>query len=372
MNAYRRFRFDIPLFLGTLLLVVIGVIMVFSSSGLLAGDLYGQPFYFMIQQIVGAAAGFAVVGVLLSVKKPFILHPVFVYGLLAVTGFLLTVCLAMPSIAHTHRWIVFMGFRFQPSELAKISLVLFFAYICETRKDSLNRWKTLTFPLGVLAGFVLLVLLEPDFGTALMLTGLACLVLFVGGVKIRRFLVVGAVGLVLFTIFLFSASYRLSRVQGFLASGGDPQGKGYQVRQSKVAVGSGGLIGVSLGQSTQKLYYLPSAHTDFIFAILGEEAGLVGTVVTVFLFGLLLWRGLKISIEAPDPGLKMAAAGLTFVLVVQALLNISVVLGLGPTKGTPLPFLSYGRSSLLCSLASVGLLLHISQLRNGLKRTAGT
>jgi len=371
MHAYRRFQFDIPLFLCTVGLVVIGIIMVFSSSGLLAGEKYGQPFFFMIQQIIGAAAGFAVIMVLLSVKKPFLLRPVFVYGLLALTGFLLTLCLAMPSIAHTNRWIVFMGIRFQPSELAKISLVLFLAYYCEAHKNSLNAWKTLAFPLSVLAGMVLLVLVEPDFGTALMLAGLACLVLFIGGVKLRRFVVPGAAFLVLFTIFLFSASYRLSRVQGFLSSGEDPQGKGYQVRQSKVAVGSGGLIGVSLGQSTQKLYYLPSAHTDFIFAILGEEAGLVGAVITVSLFGLLLWRGLKISMDAPDPGLKMVAAGITFALVIQALLNISVVLGLGPTKGTPLPFLSYGRSSLLCSLASVGILLHVSQKKNALRKAAG-
>ncbi len=361
MRAYRRFNFDIPLALVTLALVTIGIIMVFSSSGYVAEETRHQMAYYLIQQAMGAAAGIILIIVLLAIRKPFYLHPAFVIGLAAVSAFLLMVCLAMPSIARTNRWIVLFGFRFQPSELAKFSLILFIAWYCESRKDKLNEWKTLAVPLGVMAGMVFLVLMEPDFGTALLLAAMACLMLYVGGVKIRNFLVLGAAFAVVFTMFLFSASYRINRVQGFFSQAKDPLGAYYQVDQSKIAVGSGGLLGVGLGQSTQKLYFLPFAHTDFIYAILGEETGLAGAVVTLALYFLFLWRGIRISMAAPDPTRKMVAAGITFAVVAQALLNITIVLGLGPTKGIPLPLISYGRSSLFCTIAAVGLLLHISQ-----------
>ena len=369
MRAYRRLTFDIPLFLATLALVTIGIVMVFSSSGYVAEETHHQMAYFLIQQVTGAAAGFLVVLLLLAVKKAFYLHPFFIFGFLAVSGLLLTLCLAMPSIAHTNRWILLPGFRFQPSELAKLSLILFFAWFCETRKDRLKDWKVLLLPLGVLVVTVFLILMEPDFGTALVLAGMACLMLYIGGVKLKNFAVLGAAFVVLFTLFLFSASYRVNRLQGFLSSSKDTLGSYYQVDQSKIAVGAGGTIGVGLGQSTQKLYFLPSAHTDFIYAIIGEETGLAGTLITLALFFVILWRGVRIALAAADPAHKMIAAGITFALVAQALMNISIVLGLGPTKGIPLPFVSYGRSSLLCSLTAAGLLLHISQKRgeSGLK-----
>jgi cell division protein FtsW len=369
MHAYRRIGFDIPLFLVTLALVAIGVIMVFSSSGYMAEETHHQMAYYLIQQVLGAAAGFLLIIVLLSIKKPFYLHPFFIYGLMAVSAFLLTLCLAMPSVAHTNRWVLLFGFRFQPSELAKFSIILFFAWYCEIKKDRLNEWKILVLPLGVLVVAVFLVLMEPDFGTAIMLAGMACLILYVGGVKIKNFLVLGAAFLVVFTLFLFAAPYRMGRIQGFFSQSKDPLGAYYQVDQSKIAVGSGGLVGVGLGQSTQKLYFLPFAHTDFIYAILGEEAGLAGTLLTLALYLLFLWRGIRIALSAPDPTHKMIAAGITFAVVAQALLNITVVLGIGPTKGIPLPLISYGRSSLLCTLAAVGLLLHISQKKgeNGVK-----
>ncbi|HYA49355.1 MAG TPA: putative peptidoglycan glycosyltransferase FtsW [Burkholderiales bacterium] len=369
MRAYRRLTFDIPLFLAVLGLVAIGIVMVFSSSGYMAEETHHQMAYFLIQQVSGAAAGLLIIIILLGVKKPFYLYPVFIFGFLAVSGLLLTLCLAMPSVAHTNRWVFLPGFRFQPSELAKLSLILFLAWFSETRKDRLNDWKVLAVPLGILVVAVLLILMEPDFGTALVVSGLACLMLYIGGVKLRNFAVLGAAFAVVFTLFLFSASYRVSRLQGFLSPAKDTLGSYYQVDQSKIAVGAGGTIGVGLGQSTQKLYFLPSAHTDFIYAIIGEETGLAGTLVVLALFFVILWRGVRIAVAAADPAHKMVAAGITFVLVAQALMNISIVLGLGPTKGIPLPFVSYGRSSLLCSLAAAGLLLHISQKRgqSGLK-----
>ncbi len=361
MTGRKRFGFDMPLFLVSFVLVTIGILFVFSSSSFMARDKYNQSFHFMAQQILGAVVGLVLIAFLVSVKKPFFLHPTFVYGLLGLTVFLLMLCLVMPTVARTNRWVMLMGVRFQPSELAKISLILFLATYIDSKKDKLNERKTLAVPLAVLIVTVVLVLLEPDFGTAVLLAALAATMLYIGGVKVRYFVIAGSLFVALFAFYLFQADYRVERLQGFFSPQKDVLGAGYQVDQSMLAVGSGGLLGAGLGQSTQKLYFLPFAHTDFIFAILGEETGLFGTLFTLALYLLFLWRGLKIALAAPNPTYKMIAAGVTFAVVAQALLNISIVLGLGPAKGTPLPLLSYGRSSLVCTLAAIGLLLHISQ-----------
>ncbi len=367
MAGSKRITFDIPLATATLALVVIGIVMVFSASGVEASEAYDQAFHYFIQQILGVVVGVAAVVFLVSVKKSFFEKPVFIYGLMGLTLALLLLCLAMPAVANVNRWIVLPGFRFQPSELAKISLVLFLAHVCHARKDRLSEWRALVFPFGVFFATVFLVLIEPDYGTAAFLAALALLMLFLGGVKARFFLALGVLCVAVFSLFLFSAEYRLDRIEDLISGHKDPLRLSYQVTQSQLAIGSGGLLGASLGQSTQKLY-LPQAHTDFIFAILGEETGLVGTFVTLSLFFILMWRGLRISMTAPDPTSRMIAAGLTLSLVAQALWNMTIVLGIGPTKGVPLPFISYGRSSLLCSLVAVGILLHISQKRT----SAGT
>ena len=367
MEIYRRFSFDKPLFLVTLLLLVIGIVMVFSSSAVLAGVKYRQPLHFLAQQLMGAVAGLILAAVIMSVRKPFFHAPAAVYGLLLLSAFLLMLCFVMPSVAKTNRWIQFLGIRFQPSELAKISLILFFAHYCETKKDKLNEWKTLLLPLGVLFFFFLLILKEPNFSTAFFIAGLSVMMLFMGGVKLRYFAWLGGIFAVLFTLYLFQANYRMDRIQSFVSPEKDPLGTSFQVNQSKLAVGSGGLLGVSLGQSTQKLFFLPYAHTDFIFAILGEEIGLVGTTFTLFLFFAFLWRGLAIAFRTPNPTDKLIAAGITLAITAQALLNVSVVLGLGPATGIPLPFISYGRSALVCNLAAVGILLNISRRKGDLR-----
>lgn len=363
MSVRWRLGFDVPLLAATIALVVLGVFFVFSSSGFMASQKYNQPLHFMVQQILGAIVGLMIAAFLVSVKKSFFLQPSFVYGLLGVTIFLLILCLAMPSVARTNRWIVLPGLRFQPSELAKISLILFLATYAEAKKDTINELKTLAVPLAVLIVSIVLVLLEPDFGTAVLLAALAAMVLFIGGVKFRYLAAAGLLAAALFGFYLVQADYRVKRIEGFFSADKDVLGSGYQVDQSKLALGSGGLIGAGPGQSTQKLDFLPFPHTDFIFAIVGEETGLVGTLITLGLYLLFLWRGLKIALSAPSPMLKMIAAGLTLAIVAQALMNMSIVLGLGPAKGTPLPLLSYGRSSLICTLAAIGLLLHISKKR---------
>lgn len=369
MIGRKRPAFDLPLLTATLILVGLGVFFVFSASSFLARDRYGASFHFMAQQLLGAVLGLAIVAFLVSVRRSFFVRPAFVYGLLGLTVLLLVLCLAMPAVARTNRWLVLFGLRFQPSELAKISLVLFLATWIEGRKDRLNEVKTLAVPAIVLIVTIVLVLLEPDFGTAVILAGLAAMVLFIGGVKFRYLAAAGAVAAVLFGFYLVRADYRVERIQGFFAAEKDVLGSGYQVAQSRLALGAGGLVGAGPGQSAQKLDFLPFAHTDFIFAIVGEEFGLLGTVFTLGLYLFLLWRGVKISLAAPDPTLRLIAAGITLAVVAQALMNMSIVLGLGPAKGMPLPLLSYGRSSLICTLAAIGVLLHISRRKGDLGGT---
>jgi cell division protein FtsW len=367
MDAYRRYGFDWGLIIVTILLVVVGIVMVFSSSGVQAEVKYHRSYYYLLQQAVGAIMGLLLAAFIASIRRPFLRDPYVVCGLLALSAFLLMLCFIMPTVARTNRWIQLFGVRFQPSELAKISLVLFFAWYGETKREKLNEWKTLALPIAVLFAFVILVVMEPNYSMALFIAGLAAAMLFLAGVRFRYFAVLGGIGAVLFTAYLFQASYRMERIQGFLSPEKDPLGTSFQVIQSKLAVGSGGLLGTSLGQGTQKLFYLPFAHTDFIYAILSEETGLVGAIFTLGLFFFFLWRGLRIAFRTPNPVEKLAAAGLTIAITTQALLNISVVLGLGPATGIPLPFVSYGRSSLVCNLAAVGILLNISRRKGDIR-----
>ena len=362
-DAPRRPGFDKVLFFVSLCLVAVGILMVFSASGYIAGDKYKQSLYYLFQHLAGAGAGIALAMIILYVRKTLFESPIVIYGLLAASGFLLALCFVMPTIARTNRWVVLFGIRFQPSELAKISLILFLAYFCETRRERLNDLRTLWLPLGVAGAAALLILVEPNFSTAVIVSAVSALVLFLGGVKLRYLGALALAALLVFGLFLSRTDYTKDRIRGFLDPGGDPQGGSFQVTQSKLAVGSGGIFGVNLGQSTQKLYFLPYAHTDFIYAIIGEETGLLGAVFTLVLFCLFLWRGTVIALHAPTASQKLIAAGLTSLIAAQAFLNISVVLGIGPVTGIPLPFISYGRSSLVCSLASVGILLRISRRR---------
>jgi cell division protein FtsW len=363
MEAFKPAGFDKALLAAVLVLIGIGFIMVFSSSAVMSGEKYHQPMHFLIQQITGAVAGLALVFIFLSVRRPFYQNPVVIHALLGLTVILLTACFMMPTVARVNRWVILFGIRFQPSELAKISLVLYLAYYLEKRQDRIHEWKTLILPVSVMGGIALLIAKEPDFGTALLICAIGGMMLYLGGVRLRHLGILGAGAVVLFAINLFSAKYRVERITGFVSTQKDIMGRDFQAYQAKLAIGSGGLLGVSLGESTQKLDFLPYAHTDFIYAILGEEFGLLGTLTILFIFLIVLWRGQTISSRAPTATARLTALGLTLVITAQALLNITVVMGLGPAKGVPLPFVSFGRSSLVCSLAAVGILLSISKRR---------
>jgi len=247
-------------------------------------------------------------------------------------------------------------------------LILFFAFYLDRKKERIGEFQFLLLPLSILFLFVLLIIKEPDFGTAILVFLICAIMLFIGGVKFKYFIGLAMLSAAGFVFTLFQAEYRLARITAFLSPAQDPQGSGFQILQSQYAVGAGGLFGVSIGESIQKLFFLPCAHTDYIYAIIGEELGLIGTLAVILLFLLFLWRGLAISWKAPNGFSQILAAGLTLAVFAQALLNISIVLGLGPPTGLPLPLFSYGRSSLICTLFSIGILLHISQRRDSKKR----
>jgi len=360
-EIFRPYGFDKPLFLVTLLLLFIGLVMVFSSSGVLSSERYNQPFHYLVHQIIGAVAGIVLLLGMLGVRRPFYRNTTFVHALLLLSVFLLALSLVMPAAGKTNRWIQVSGLRFQPSELAKIAVVIFLALFLERHGERINELKTLWRPVAVLFLVTLLILREPDYGTALLVCFLAAVMLFLGGLQFRFFLLLAPASLGFFAFTLFQASYRQNRILAFLHPEDDPLGRGFQVIQSIRAVGSGGPLGVNIGQSSQKLFFLPSAHTDYIYAIIGEELGLLGTMAVLLLFLFFLWRGLRIAWRAPDTFSQLAAAGLTLAVFFQAVLNISIVLGLAPPTGFPLPLISYGRSSLVCTLFSIGILLHISQ-----------
>ena len=363
MEIFRPYGFDKPLFFTTLIMIAMGLIMVYSSSAILASEKYENSFHFFINQSIAAGIGIILIFLMMPIRKPFFQNFYFVHGLLIFSFALLVLCLLMPALANTNRWIQFFGLRFQPSELAKISLILFFASYFNRKKEKLNEFRTLIFPLTVLFLFILLIIKEPDYGTALLIFIICSIMLFIGGVKFKHLCYLGILFLGLFAFYLFQASYRIDRVFTFLSPTKDPQGAGFQSIQSKLAVGSGGFFGVSIGESTQKLFFLPCAHTDYIYAILGEEIGFIGAIFTLLLFFVFFWRGLVISQRAPNFFSQIVAAGLTMAIFSQALLNISIVLGLGPPTGIPLPLISFGRSSLICTLFSIGILLNISQRR---------
>ncbi|MBS3819163.1 cell division protein FtsW [bacterium] len=367
MEIFRPYSFDKTLFVTTLILIIFGLIMVFSSSGVLASEKYNQPFYFLFHQLIGVGIGLFIILVMLSVRTPFYQNSLFIFGLLFLNFLFLLSCLLIPSFAQTNRWIQLFGFHFQPSELAKISLILFIAFLADRKKEKFHEAPHFLFPLSILFVFILLIIREPDYGTAFLILSIGAIMFFIGGVKYKYFIFLGIGTAGLFLFYLVQSPYRMNRILAFISPYKDPLGKGFQVIQSKLAVGAGGIFGVSIGESVQKLFFLPCAHTDYIFAIIGEELGLMGTLAILILFLLLLWRGLAISLKAPDSFSQMVSAGLILAIFFQAMLNISVVLGLSPPTGFPLPLISFGRSSLICTLFGIGILLHISQR----KRTPG-
>ena len=359
----KRVGIDKWMFGSTLLLVGIGVLMVFSASAVMAGERFGSPYHFFARQLGWALAGLAAMGVAMRLDYRRWKKPAIVFTLLGVTTLLLLAVFFLDRSHNTHRWIKLGSLMsFQPSELAKPALILFLAYFLEARTKSMDDWRHTLLPAVVpVFLFAGMIAKQPDLGTALVCLGVSAAILYAAGMKLRYF----AYGLVpivpVLAYMLIFVPWRLARIKIFLHPELDPQGIGFHINQSLIAVGTGGLTGLGLMEGKQKLFYLPEPHTDFIFSVISEELGLIGAVLVVTLFCIFAWRGLRTALRSRDNFGRFIALGVTTMIVLQAFFNVSVVLALLPTKGIPLPFISYGGSSLFVMLASVGVLLNISQ-----------
>jgi len=358
----KRVSVDRWLFTATAILVFVGLIMVFSASAVMAKEKFGSPYTFVLKQLFWAVAGIVALIATMKIDYRRYKHPAVVFSLLAVTTILLLAVFALDRSHNTHRWIHWGGFSFQPSELAKPALILFLAFFLETRFKQTEDWRNTLLPaVGPTMIFLLLIVAQPDLGTAIACAGITAAILFVAGMQMRYFGYAFLASILPLYFLLFHVSWRRERILAFLNPYADPRGTGFHIIQSLIAVSTGGLTGVGLMEGKQKLFYLPEPHTDFIFAVTAEELGLVGSLFVVVLFAIFLWRGTRTAIRTSDPFGRFLAVGITSMVILQAFINISVVLGLMPTKGIPLPFVSYGGSSLFVTLACVGVLLNISK-----------
>lgn len=362
----RRRAYDRWLFLTAVLMALGGLFMVGSASHYIAMSQGKDPAYFLVRQGFFLAIGSAMMAGAMTFPLGRLADRRVVWALVAASIVLLIAVLATPSAQGAHRWFRLGPFGLQPSELAKIATVLFLASILSRRTPAeVNDVRSTLAPVvGLIALMALLIVIEPDLGSAVILFATAAVMLFVGGLRWRYIGMAGAAGVAFVFLAILAQPYRLQRVKTFLNPGADTQGAGFQLAQSLLAVGSGGLWGVGLGQGQQKAYYLPAAHTDFIFSVIGEELGLLGTLLVLSAVGMLAWRGLRAAVKAPDRFEFYVALGGTCLLVLQSLVHMGVCVGLLPTKGLSFPLLSYGGSSLIASLLVVGLLLNVSQHSN--------
>ena len=367
MTPDARRPVDRWLVLFALALVAIGMVWIYSASAIKASQNHAAATAFLTRQLLGGGIGIALMLVLSQVDLATLQdHPrPLIVAYFIMVGLLLAVLFIGPKVNGAHRWIRLGPMSLQPSELFKpLSVLIAASWMIRNRDAWTNHRDALPKLLG-LAGVLLvplaLILREPDFGTTFLIVFVALMVVFLGGAPKWIFAVaipvLGALG----TAFVVLSPYRLARVTSFLNPEADPLGRGHQALQSLVAVGNGGFMGVGLGGGKQKLFYLPEAHTDFIYAVIAEESGMIGTIAVLALFVAILWRGYRIARRVGDGYLKLCAMGFMLLLVVQAFMNMSVVLSLAPNKGIPLPFISFGPNSLIASMICLGLLLSISK-----------
>jgi cell division protein FtsW len=358
----RKLQSDKWLFLATLALVCASVVMVYSASAVLALERYQQPYMFVTKQVMWALLGVAVMSIVMRIDYRSYRNEKLIWTLLGIAAVLLIAVLFSRPVNGTRRWFAVGGLGIQPSELAKLAAILFTAIMLERRMHRVNDIGYALLPIAIITGVLVgLILLEPDFGTAVSLLAVIGLMIFAAGLNYRYLAGAVLLSLPALYVILMSADYRRRRLLIFLDPWSDPLGDGFQIIQSLIAVGTGGVFGRGLMAGVQKLFYLPEPHTDFIYAVIGEELGLVGATVVLVCFCVIAWRGLRASMLAPDSFGAFLALGLTLMIAVQAFVNMSVVLGLMPTKGIPLPLVSHGGSSLLVNLVALGVLLNISQ-----------
>ena len=358
----RKLKSDKLLFTATVLLVCTSVVMVYSASAFIAMQNQGDPYLYLFKQATWAVLGLALVPVMMRIDYRTYRQPIVIWTGLAVVSIALVAVLFGHARNGANRWLGFGSLGVQPSELAKIVVILFIAALLERRMDRIDEPTYSLLPIGiVLAVIVALILREPDLGTSVSIVVIAAVMIFAAGIDYRYVAAVVLAALPALYLLLAFSEYRWRRVMAFLNPWANPLGDGFQMIQSMIAVGTGGIAGRGLMGGVQKLFFLPEPHNDFIYAVISEELGLIGASIVLACFCVITWRGLRTALRAPDRFGSFLALGLTTMVAFQAFFNISVVLGLLPTKGIPLPFVSYGGSSLLINLLGMGILLNVSQ-----------
>jgi len=358
----RTLKSDKWLLGATLLLLGISLVMVYSASAVWSGVRFDSPYLFLTKQAIFIGIGLVGLIVGMRVDYHFYRKPAFIWTALAIAAVLLLAVFGFPKINGTRRWISLPGFTLQPSELAKLAAIFFTAALLERRMHRINEVRYALVPIGIVTGVLAgLILLQPDFGTSAALTSVVLLMVFAAGLSFRYLAAVAGILLPAAAVMILIAPYRLKRVLSFMDPDSDPTGANFQLNQSLIAVGSGGPWGRGFMDGVQKLFYIPEPHTDFIYAVIAEELGLIGATCILVCFCIIAVRGIRASMLAPDRFGVLLATGLTAMIAAQAFVNMSVVLGLLPTKGIPLPFVSNGGSSMIVSLVAMGILLNITQ-----------
>ncbi len=359
----KRVGVDKWLFFTTLLLIVVGLVMVFSASAVVAQERYHSAYALVLKQGILAVVGFLALTILMNVDYSVYNSPRFIYPALSGTILLLLAVFLFPGLKGTHRWIRLGGFfNFEPSEVAKLMVVVFLAWFLSTRLDRMRDAKKTLLPAAIVpVVLMVLVVRQPDLGTALVLGGVTAMMLMVAGMEWKYLLGAMGVAAPFLAALLFLVPWRRERMLVFLHPLQDPMGAGYHITQSLIAVGTGGLMGRGYMEGIQKLFYLPESATDFIFANIAEELGFIGAILLVTLFVVLGVRGFRAAFRSQDPFGRLLAFGITTTILLQAFFNMSVVLSLVPAKGIPLPLISYGGSSELFTLISIGILLNVSR-----------
>lgn len=355
-------RFDAVLFLSVMALVSIGVVMVYSASSIVALKRYGDGYYFLKRQFIFAS--FGVFMMLLVSRIDYRVYQKVALPFMGVTLISLVLVLIPHigvDIAGTRRWFRLGSLTFQPAEFMKLVMVTYMAHSLSKKGDRMKIFSIGIVPHIMVLGFsVLLILMQPDFGTSMTIAAVVFIMLYAAGARLTHLGSLILLSLPAVYLLIFRVAYRRRRIMAFLSPWDDPKNVGFQIVQSFLAFGSGGTLGVGLGDGRQKMFYLPESFTDFIFSNIAEELGLIGAVLVIILFMAFIIRGIKVTLKIDDPFGRYLALGLTSILGLQAFINMAVVMGLLPTKGLPLPFISYGGSSIVMSMIGVGILLNIS------------
>ena len=358
----RKLKSDKLLFTATLLLVCTSIVMVYSASAVIAREKWQQPYLLLFKQAAWVLIGLSLVPIVMRIDYRSYRQPLVIWTALGLAAVALVAVLFSTPVNGASRWLHVGPLGVQPSELAKLAIILFTAALLERRMDRIDELSHALLPIGLTTGVIVgLILVEPDLGTAVSVLVISSAMVFAAGISYRYVLGLVLVAVPALYVVVMASAYRVQRVMAFLDPWSDPQGSGYQMIQSMIAVGTGGFFGRGLMGGVQKLFYLPEPHNDFIYAVIAEDLGWIGATTVLACFCVITWRGLRTAARAPDRFGAFLAVGLTVMIAFQAFLNISVVTGIAPTKGIPLPFVSAGGSSLLINLIGMAILLNVSQ-----------